>query len=393
MTRLEHIIRMARLIGRHLWQKTDEPELEAWLQESQANHTLFHKLRDGKEWADKLAFYESLDTEAEWQRLKRRLKGVHPARRRTLSFRHVASVAAALCALLAVTWAVLPSENGTPAPVLFDGSRTIPGREMATLTGGTTTYALNEHTRVDASDTGMTLTDSTGTRHLARQATATPYVLRVPRGGEYALTLPDGTRVWMNADSELRFPSRFEGNERRISLRGEAYLEVAKDAARPFYVETGQNVVHVTGTAFNIRCYDDEGNMIVTLAQGRVDMEKTDGTLLASLHPAQQFVSRKSDGSYRVEAADLDKALAWHRGVFMFRDEPLPAIARELSRWYDVPIHVSPSLQDKRYSGELNRYDTIDPLLSILRGTGELEFIEGDAGVVQIVPVADIAQP
>ena len=393
MTRLEHIIRMARLIGRHLWQKPDDPEVEAWLQESEANHALFHKLRNGKEWAGKLAFYESLDTEAEWQRLKQRLKTVRPARRRTLSFRHVASVAAALCALLAITWAVLPLDNGEPAPVLFDGSRTIPGRKTATLTSGTATYALNERTQVNASDTGMTLTDSTGTRYLARQATATPCVLRVPRGGEYALTLPDGTRVWMNADSELRFPSRFEKNERRISLRGEAYLEVAKDAARPFYVETEQNVVHVTGTAFNIRCYDDEENLIVTLAQGRVNMEKADGTPLAALRPAEQFVGRKDDGSYHVEAADLNQALAWHRGVFMFRDESLSAIARELSRWYDVPIHVSPSLQDKRYSGELNRYETIEPLLKILRGTGELEFIEGNAGAVQIVPAADIAKP
>lgn len=393
MNRLEHIIRIARLIGRHLWQKSDDPEIEAWLQESKANHALFHQLRNGKEWADKLAFYESLDTEAEWQRLKQRLKDVRPVRRRTLSFRHVASVAAALCVLLAIAWAVLPSGNNTPAPVLFDGSQTLPGREMATLSSGIATYTLNEHTQVDASGTGMTLTDSTGTRYLARQATPTPYVLRVPRGGEYALTLPDGTRVWMNADSELRFPSRFEGNERRISLRGEAYLEVAKDAARPFYVEIGQNVVHVTGTAFNIRCYDDEDNMIVALAQGSVNMEKTDGTLLTTLRPAQQFVSQKSDGSYRVEAADLDKALAWHRGVFMFHDESLAAIARELSRWYDISIHVSPSLQDKRYSGELNRYETIEPLLSILRGTGELEFIEEDAGAVQIVPAADIAKP
>lgn len=393
MARLEHIIRTARLIGRHLWRKPSDPKVEAWLQESKANRALFHELRNGEEWAGKLAFYESFDEETEWRHLRLRLKDACLVRRRTSLFRHVASVAVALCALLAIVWAVLPSENDVPAPVLFDGSQTMPGREMATLSSGIATYTLDEHTQVDASGSGMMLTDSTGTRYLAHQATSIPYVLRVPRGGEYALTLPDGTRVWMNADSELHFPSCFDGLERRIILRGEAYLEVAKDAARPFYVETGQSVVHVIGTTFNIRCYEDEESMVVTLAQGSVNMEKTDGTLLATLHPAQQFVSQKSNDNYRVEAADLDKAFAWHRGVFMFRNESLPVIARELSRWYDVPIYVSSSLQDKHYSGELNRYETIEPLLSILRGTGELEFIRGDDGAIQIVPIADIAKP
>lgn len=393
MTRLEHIIYIARLISRHLWHKSEEPEFEAWLQENKANQTLFRELRDGKEWAEKLAFYESFDTEEEWLHLKGRLKDMRPVHHRTIPFRPIVSIAAVLCVLLVITWAVLPLENDAPTPVLFDGSQTVPGCEMATLTSGIATYALNEHTQVDASSTGMTLTDSTGIRYLTHQDTTIPYVLHVPRGGEYALTLSDGTRVWMNSDSELHFPSRFEGKERRISLRGEAYLEVAKDATRPFYVEVGQNVVHVTGTKFNIRCYEDEENMIVTLAQGSVNMEKADGLLLATLRPTQQFIRQKSDDSYRVEAANLDKVLAWHRGVFMFQDELLSAIVRELSRWYDIPIYVSPSLQDKRYSGELNRYETIEPLLNILRGTGELEFIEGKTGDIQIVPISEITKP
>ena len=188
MNRLEHILRIARLIGRHLWQKSDDPEIEAWLQESKANHALFHQLRNGKEWADKLAFYESLDTEAEWQRLKQRLKDVRPVRRRTLSFRHVASVAAALCVLLAIAWAVRPSGNNTPAPVLFDGSQTLPGREMATLSSGIATYTRSVAQLLEGSKTKLLDTRKT----TPNMRIFEKYAVRVGGGCNHRYNLSDG---------------------------------------------------------------------------------------------------------------------------------------------------------------------------------------------------------
>ena len=201
--------------------------------------------------------------------------------------------------------------------------------------------------------------------------------LCVPRGGEYVLTLADSTRVWMNSDSELRYPSRFEGGERRVSVTGEAYFQVAKDESLPFIVEAGGAAVRVTGTEFNVMAYPDDGCVETTLVSGGVDVEANGQTRRVA--PGSQAVYDKASGSLDVRAVDLALYTSWKDGLFEFRDMPLGAVARQLERWYDVEIlFADPAVADIRFTGAVKKMKPLAFILDIIQGTRSVDYrIEG----------------
>ena len=196
--------------------------------------------------------------------------------------------------------------------------------------------------------------------------------LRVPRGGEYAVTLSDGTEVRLNSESELRYPVAFGDGERRVYLKGEGYFCVARDEARPFLVEAGGAAVRVLGTSFNLSAYADEGRVAATLVEGSVRFAA--GGRSVVLSPGEQGVLT-ADG--RVETREVDTVLctAWTRGVFAFRQERLEDIMRTVSRWYDVEVFwENPSLKEVTFSGRMRRYDDFSRVVEILEMTGNVRF-------------------
>ena len=201
--------------------------------------------------------------------------------------------------------------------------------------------------------------------------------LLVPRGGEYDIVLEDGTRVWMNSDSELRYPSRFEGGERRVSVTGEAYFQVAKDESLPFIVEAGGAAVRVTGTEFNVMAYPDDGRVETTLVSGGVDVEANGQTRRVA--PGSQAVYDKATGGLAVRAVDLALYTSWKDGLFEFRDMPLGAVARQLERWYDVEIlFADPAVADIRFTGAVKKMKPLAFILDIIQGTRSVDYrIEG----------------
>ena len=193
--------------------------------------------------------------------------------------------------------------------------------------------------------------------------------LSTPRGGEYELVLPDGSKVWLNAASSLRFPTRFEGKQRTVFLNGEAYFEVAKNAKMPFQVMLDDGMtIEVLGTHFNIMSYGDEKEVRTTLAEGIVKVTKMKKSVLLS--PSKQAVMLKADQSLVVSDANVDKALAWKDGMIEFDGDELPYIMRQLSRWYDVDVYFPGEVPKGTYNGSIRRQAPLSKVLEILKLAG-----------------------
>lgn len=187
--------------------------------------------------------------------------------------------------------------------------------------------------------------------------------LSIPRGGRYKIVLPDGTQVWLNAASSLKYPTAFIGKERIVQLEGEAYFEVAKNAEQPFKVEVKDVRVTVLGTHFNINAYTDEACIKTTLLEGSVKINK--GQAQKLLYPGEQAVLGKSS-SIEVIKVNADEVLAWKNGYFNFHRSNLQEVMRQLSRWYDVDIKYEGKVPDREFGGEISRNSKASEVLKIL---------------------------
>ncbi len=196
--------------------------------------------------------------------------------------------------------------------------------------------------------------------------------LSTPRGGQYRLLLADGTRVWLNAASSIRYPTSFTGTDREVEISGEAYFEVAKNPAMPFRVltidhtgDTDPMTIDVLGTHFNVNAYSDEPVARTTLLEGMVKVSKGKNTTL--LQPGQAAQLQKDGAIQRISHADPEAAVAWKDGRFEFSDEDLPAIMRQISRWYDVDIEYIGAVPTDTFTGSVSRNTTLSGVLKILK--------------------------
>lgn len=204
--------------------------------------------------------------------------------------------------------------------------------------------------------------------------------LETPKGGQYQLNLPDGTKIWLNAMSSIRFPSVFAAHERKVELTGEAYFEVAHNAAKPFKVASNTQQVEVLGTHFDVKTYADEPYAETTLMQGSVSVSSLNGGS-ALLKPGQQSKTDKSN--IRVNQADTEAVIAWKNGYFIFKNEDIESIMRKLSRWYNIDVVFEGDFKDKRFEGAISRFNDISEILRKFELTESIHFkIEGRRVIV-----------
>jgi transmembrane sensor len=197
--------------------------------------------------------------------------------------------------------------------------------------------------------------------------------LSTPMGGQYQLSLPDGSRVWLNSGSSIRFPTAFIGKERIIELKGEAFFDIRGNKKMPFIVKTNMSMdIRVLGTQFNVMAYDDEKSINTTLLEGSVQLLKESGT--AFLEPGQAAILNKGTGKIKVETADVDEAVAWKDGYFMFSNENIESIMRKVSRWYNVEVDYQGNLSNKDFVGTISRDKNISEILKMLELTGAIHF-------------------
>jgi transmembrane sensor len=197
--------------------------------------------------------------------------------------------------------------------------------------------------------------------------------ITVPRGGQHLVVLADGTKAWLNSASSLKYPVSFIGKERKVALTGEAYFEVAHNAAQPFIVSSGGQTVEVLGTHFNINGYADDPAIKTTLLEGSVRIAKNGQTTI--LRPGQQSIVQATGNAITVNEADTELAVAWRSGLFMFDEDKLDDIMRKIARWYDVDVIFTDNrLKDKLTSGSVSRFGNVSQVLKKIEMTGGVHF-------------------
>ncbi|MGN6419263.1 MAG: FecR domain-containing protein [Pseudobacter sp.] len=194
--------------------------------------------------------------------------------------------------------------------------------------------------------------------------------MSTPRGRQFEITLPDGTHVWLNAASSIRYPTAFQGKDRKVELEGEAYFEVAKNANQPFIVNAlNKATIEVLGTSFNVNAYKNENSLNTTLINGSI---KVNGTIIK---PGQQ--ARVTDALRITSNADLDQVMAWQRGYFNFDGASLKEVIQQLERWYEIEVVYEKGIPDIRFGGEMMRDMTLNGVLIALEKSGMRYRLEG----------------
>ena len=189
--------------------------------------------------------------------------------------------------------------------------------------------------------------------------------MSTPRGGQYQLTLPDGSVIWLNAESSITYPTVFSGNERKVSITGEVYFEVVKDKSKPFKVIAGDQQIEVLGTHFNINAYKDEDHVKTSLLEGSVKVNQQ------ILKPGEAFQNGK------VNATNVAQDIAWKNGIFNFNNQSLAQVMRQLARWYNLEVVYPEGVPRKEYGGEMGRNLTLSQVLKGLENSGIYFELEG----------------
>lgn len=207
--------------------------------------------------------------------------------------------------------------------------------------------------------------------------------ITTPRGGQYQLVLADGSKVWLNAASSIRFPNAFPGNDRKVEITGEAYFEVAHNEKKPFRVSVNKIEVQVLGTHFNINAYEDESTLKTTLLQGSVKVSEGKENVL--IKPGEQVeVSTLDDRLVINKNVDLAEVMAWKNGRFDFSDADIKSVMRQLARWYNFNVEFKGEIKD-RFHVEMTRNTNLSNVFRILEGTGGVHF-EIESNKVLVMP-------
>jgi transmembrane sensor len=207
--------------------------------------------------------------------------------------------------------------------------------------------------------------------------------IMTPKGGEYRVVLSDGTKVWLNSATSLKYPAVFSGHERRVELSGEAYFEVAKNKHMPFRVSVKGMAIEVLGTHFNVMAYNNEKAVETTLLEGKVKLTNNHNKKQAYLLPGQCGVMKDDQGGFDVQPANAGNAVAWKNGYFTFNQESIQSIMRKVARWYDVDVEYQGDVSNKTFGGTVSRFADISDLLKTLELTGTIHFkVEGRRVIV-----------
>lgn len=244
------------------------------------------------------------------------------------------------------------------------------GKEVVLEQGQNLNILLNERVRVATSSQGIVY-EERGKGMVTEEYNK----LTTPIGGEYSLVLSDGTKVFLNADSELKYPVEFSDGKRIVDLKGEAYFEVHKDSLRPFIVRINGAEVTVLGTSFNVNTYGDDGQIYTTLVNGSVRVSSMKNKQEEILKPGMQSVMNVQSGLLTVRKVDVEPYVAWREGRFVFRAMTLDLIMRQLQRWYDFEVFYQNSeLKDYEFRGVIKRDMDLDKVLSVIKATTNVDF-------------------
>ena len=379
MDRIKQKIRLSAVIARKLVAEetlsaAEEEELRAWLERDERNREFYEALLRGGTMADYEAVVAAYDQERGWRRLSGRLH--RGGKKRWLRW---TSVAAGVAALLAVgVWTLVDRPADESKELTVRIAQIEPGKSQAVLY-----LASGERLRLEGQDT--TLSEGRSNIRVDKVQveydveagdTATVYNrIVVPRRGIYSLVLSDGTKVYLNSESELSYPVKFQGNVREVMLKGEAYFEVTADASRPFVVRAGEMRTRVLGTSFNVSAYPDEAEFQTTLVTGKVEVSVGGVVGSRMLEPGMQAVWERRLGKVAVRKVSAEALTQWREGIIVMNGEGLDDVMRSLCRWYDVRYeYCGAQGEEHTFTGRIDRNEYLDDVLKTLTLMGGPEF-------------------
>lgn len=348
-------------------------ELGQWRRNNAENERLYQKISDENFWSDRSQGATAYQNQVvrSWLKLEHRRK----QQKRRKAFRQVSAIAASIVIpLFCILW-LLPNRS---IPQAQETEVTIkPGKAKAELIladgsaielGGTTVSA-----RLEAEGIQLNVKDRNISYSEEKEANEIQYnTLRIPRGGEYNIILGDGTKVYLNSESEIHYPLQFGKHKRRLQFSGEAYFEVARDDSRPFIIESNGTSVEVLGTTFNLRSYQDEDQVTTTLVSGEVRFSAGKQTVI--LNPGEQGIADEM-AQIRKQVVNTRDYTAWKDGLFIFRSQRLETIMNHIARWYDVEVFfASASQKDILFSGNIKRYADFSKIIEMLEMPGDIKF-------------------
>ncbi|MET3502665.1 ferric-dicitrate binding protein FerR (iron transport regulator) [Mucilaginibacter rubeus] len=374
-SKIDSRLRISDLISKYLngnLSGAEHAELFSWVEASEENSALFDTILNENELESRYAEYRSFNTEHALANVKARLQpsGVKPFR--LPNWLLAAAAAVILCMAIGIP-AYLHRSPQQVAAVIKKSHEITPGGNKAILTlANGSKVVLNGAANGNIASQGNTTIKKLSNGVVAynknnsiatQPATIAYNTMSTPRGGQYHLILADGTNVWLNAASSIKFPVVFNGNERKVQITGEAYFEVAHDKTKPFRVESDGQTVEVLGTHFNINAYADENEIKTTLLQGSVKIKAGSKSYL--LKPGEQ--SHLKNGDVNITQADMDEALAWKNGVFHFNDAGIESVMKQISRWYDVDVKYEGKIKERTFSGEISMNVNASQILDAMR--------------------------
>ena len=335
--------------------------LDEWRQRSPQNEAVYQRLHDNERLQVEHHRAQLTDYHRPLDDMKRRL-GIG---RRQWSHWLAAAAVGLLLVGVGLYWHRQAQEATFQQEALTE---IVPGTTQATLT-----LSNGETIRLD-NDTLYPVQHSHAAQTALASAEPMLHQLATPRGGEFRVVLEDGTEVWLNADSRLRYPEVFDGPERRVAVEGEAYFKVAKNPERPFIVSSGGQEVRVYGTEFNVHAYPDETAIYTTLVEGSIALrlaDDRDSSRELMLTPEHQSTFDIQNSTFQVKSVDTDVVTSWRSGVFVFEDQTLEQIMRTLSRWYDFDYEFGDQQTASTvFMGSIPKYGSFSEVCDIFHKLG-----------------------
>lgn len=233
--------------------------------------------------------------------------------------------------------------------------------------------AIQSGLKISKSSDGQIVYASTSAKATPKNLKSPQFnTIETPRGGKFQILLPDGSKVWLDAASALKYPVEFVGAERKVELTGQAYFEVAKSKGKSFKVISGKQELEVLGTHFNINAYANQPNILTTLLEGSVRLTFKDTNRSALLKPGQQSALELKD--FQIKQVDVEEAVAWKSGFFVFDRDDVPTVLHKLERWYDVDISIEGEFDQIKVGGTISRSKSLSEVLRVLQLTRKIKF-------------------
>lgn len=353
----------------------EEKELEEWRNATIGHEELFQKMISTSHFKESVKCFVKTETEreVEWQLIRQRTLG-----KKRMLWKKIWYYAALWILPLLIGGGIFYGlkEYRCTEPVV--ATSFIPGGSHAIL-------ELADGTQIDLKAAilkeGQFLIDknwdivhdSLKYKSIEKNTMEEYHTLKVPRGGEYTLVLADGTRVFLNAESSLKYPVHFTGSVRKVTLEGEAYFEVHPDATKPFVVDVNQMKVRVLGTSFGIRAYSGEKEVLTTLVSGKVNVSTKDKEIV--LNPLEQAVFDKNSNRLGMSVVDTDLFVGWKDGRLVFDNCPLERVLSDLSRWYSFEVfYASQAVKEIPFSLNIRKHEKFADVLQLMQNTGKIHF-------------------